>query len=54
MQNDTLRAEISLAEVKKSRNLANLTFANYDFGGNFTDKTFANSLNVLFLVTKTL
>ena len=28
-------------EVKKSRNIANLSFAKYDFSRNFTGKTFA-------------
>ena len=48
MQKTTLRAETfagrNFREVKKSRNLANLSFANFDFDRNFTDKTFTNSL----------
>ena len=33
-------------EVKKARNFANLSFANFDSGRNFTDKTFANSYKI--------
>ena len=55
---DTLRAKTFAArnfrEVKKSRDIANLSFANHNFDRNFTNKSFANSLKYTIFETKTL